>query len=473
MLLSQALRLSSPVLALGGSPAATVVSFVGGGGKSIAMFRLAAELAGQGQRVVMTTTTHLSTSQLQTQRAVLRYDGTSDFPARVVAALAADSPICVVGQDAAAGRVAGIPPAVVDAIARGDSTAVVLVEADGARLRPFKAPAAHEPVLPASTTVLVPVAGITAVGTTLDAGHVHRPEIVARLANAAQGQAVTTLMMARVLTHSEGGLKGRRSGARVVVLLNQVETEAHLNAARTLARLLLLHPAVEGVALATARDAARPVRETRRRVGAIVLAAGAGTRMGDRVKQLLPWAGKTLVENAVDVALHSAVDEKIVVLGAHADEIRPVLGALPVRVVTNPQWVEGHSTSIRLGLRVLSPSMDAAIFINADQPFLTPEIVNAIIQRYAETDATIVAPVYAGKRGSPVLFRRTHFDEFQRLRGEEGGREVLVRHPVEVVSFPSAEPGIDVDTPEDYAASLGRAASPGGAASPKRKIDIV
>ncbi len=455
VLLSQALRLSGPA----------VVSFVGAGGKSTAMFRLAAELASAGgaaapgQRVVVTTTTHLFVSQLQGQVAVRRYDRAPDFAARVGAAVEIDSPVCVVGQDTGDGRVAGIPPGLVDEIARAAGTAIVLVEADGARLRSFKAPAAFEPVVPRSTTLLVPVVGITAVGTKLDAGHVHRPEIVARLANAAQGEPVTSLMIARVLTHTEGGLKGRPPSARVVVLVNQVETDAHLEVARSLARLLLLRPAVQAVALGTARDPIRPVRETRRRVGAIVLAAGAGTRMGDRVKQLLPWAGKTLVENAIDVALHSAVDEKIVVLGARAEEIRAVIGSLPVRVVVNPQWEEGHSTSIRRGLQSLSASMDAAIFINADQPYLTPAIVDAIVQRYAETDASIVMPMYAGKRGSLVIFRRTHFDELQRLRGEEGGREVLGKHPVQVVSFNSSAPGIDVDTPEEYARLLREAPS--------------
>jgi molybdenum cofactor cytidylyltransferase len=119
-------------------------------------------------------------------------------------------------------------------------------------------------------------------------------------------------------------------------------------------------------------------------------------------------------------------------------------------VVINPDWAEGHSTSIRAGLRALPPEYAAAIFMNADQPRLAPHVLNAIIQRFRETSATIVAPRYAGKRGSPVLFERFHFSELSALSGEEGGREVSSRYAVEYVDFPDASLGFDIDTPEEY-----------------------
>lgn len=428
----------------------TVVSFVGGGGKSTAMLRLAAELAAHGKRVLVTTTTHLFASQGLEQGPVVRHDGTADIIARTSAALAERSPVVVVGPDAQDGKVAGVPPELVDELARSGIADAVLVEADGARGRPLKAPAGHEPVVPSSTTLLVPVVGITAIGMRLDAEHVHRPESVARLARENLGELVTVDTVARVVASVEGGLKGNPPAAAAVVLVNQVDTASHLDNARSLAALLLQQPEIDAVAIGAVQNAVTPIREVRRRVGAIVLAAGAGIRMGEQVKQLLTWRGKTFIERAVQVALDSAVDEVVVVLGARADEIYPVIGALPVRVAVNARWPEGHSTSIRLGLQTLSAQIDAAIFINADQPLLTPGIVNAIVQRYAETDAGIVAPLYAGKRGSPVLFRRIHFPEFDRLRGEEGGREILRVHDVELVSFASADGGVDVDTLEEY-----------------------
>ena len=188
----------------------------------------------------------------------------------------------------------------------------------------------------------------------------------------------------------------------------------------------------------------------KKKIAAIVLAAGASTRMGGRVKQLLSWRGKTLIENAIELATQSHADETFVVLGAHADAIRPVVEKTGARIVVNPQWESGHATSIRAGLRALAPEIAAAIFVNADQPFLTREAINALIQRYRDTDAPIIASVFAGKRGSPVLFDRAYFAELEILRGEQGGRELLAKYPVACVEFDDARLGIDVDTWDEY-----------------------
>src|SRR5574341_184794 len=185
------------------------------------------------------------------------------------------------------------------------------------------------------------------------------------------------------------------------------------------------------------------------------MVATAGIRMQGRVKQLLPWRGKTLIENAVQAATQSSVMETAVVLGARAEEIRAVIRDAHARVVINREWETGHASSVRAGLNALPPHADTAIFINADQPMLTARIVDAIIQRYRETDASIVAPIYAGKRGSPVLFDRVHFEELKRLAGEQGGRELIAKYSprVEHVEFADARAGFDIDTPEDYADS--------------------
>lgn len=443
-----------------------VVAFVGGGGKTTAMFRLADELVAQGRRVITTTTTRIFAAQIKLAPHHLNFPLTKggtkgDFISRVRSELSAHPHILITGETNDEGRRSqkrsegdkafGIPPELVDELIAMDEVDTVIYEADGSRMRPFKAPASHEPVLSDRTTILIPVIGISAVGATLDDEHVHRPEIVAQLAGAKSGERVTVDMIARVITHRQGGLKGKPSGARAIVLLNAVESDEQLESVRDLARLVLESDEIEGVAIGSARDE-NPIRETHRRVAAIITAAGAGVRMQGRIKQLLPWRGKTLIENAIEIARQSDVNETIVVLGAHADEIRQVIREPRARVVVNPDWAEGHASSIRAALDAISPTMDAAIFINADQPFLTPTVVNGIIQRYRETDAEIIAPTYAGKRGSPVLFRRIHFDELRSLRGEQGGRELLARYAdrVEHVEFQDAWLGVDVDTVEEY-----------------------
>ncbi len=471
MQLAQALRVR----------AKDVIAFVGGGGKTTAMFRLADELAARNQRVITTTTTRIFAAQIKFAPHHLRYDPqVADPPAPQSVAVSATDPAgllrgaipsgvdflprlgdwlaahphtLVIGAESDDGKALGVPPGLVDELIALDAVDAVIYEADGSRMRPFKAPASHEPVLADSTTVLVPVVGVSVVGTTLDDAHVHRAETVARLASARIGETITPEIVARVIAHPKGGLKNKPRAARVVVLINQVENDSQVGLARGLARLLLAEKEIDAVAIGAVRDPQRPIRETHRRVAAIVTAAGAGVRMPGRVKQLLPWRGQTLIENAVQVATQSSVRETVVVLGAHAQEIRAVIRDAHARVVINREWETGHASSLRAGLNALSPNMDAAIFINADQPMLTASIVDAIIQRCRETDASIVAPLYAGKRGSPVLFDRVHFEELKTLTGEQGGRELIAKYSerVERVEFADARAGFDVDTPEDYA----------------------
>ncbi len=435
MLISDSLRLTT----------GKVVAIVGAGGKTSALFRLADELVAQDRRVILTTTTRLGAAQIIEPH--LRYDAAPEFIARVQAVLQKDRCMMIIGEDVQ-DKVNGVPAEFIDALANLGADAI-LYEADGARRLPFKAPAAHEPVIAPSTTLLVPVIGATIFGKPLDDEHVHRAELAARLAGARLGEPVTPLLAARVIAHSQGGLKNKPSRARAIAFINQVETSAQLDAARELARLLLGYNEIDAVALGAAQNP-NPIAETHRRVAAIILAGGAGARMAGRIKQLLPWRGKTLIENAIDLALKSNVTETLVVLGAHAESIRPVVERTPARIIINRNWANGQSTSIRAGVKALAHTIDAAIFINADQPLLTSQVVNTIVQRYRETDAGIIASEFAGTRGSPVLFDRKHFDELSRLTGEQGGRALLAQYPVERVEFADARWGIDVDTIADY-----------------------
>lgn len=428
-----------------------IIALVGAGGKTTTLFRLADELVTQDKRVVVTTTTRLGANQVGTYPAtMLRFaQADNDFSARVRAALKTNSQVLIVGDHLPGNKVAGVPPELIDQLAALENLDAIIYEADGARALPFKAPAPHEPVIAQATTLLVPVIGVSALGAPLDDAHAHRAEIIARLAGAQIGETITPLIAARVVAHADGGLKNKPDAARVIAFVNQVETESQLNAARALAHLLLGYNTIAAVSIGAAQ-AQNPICETHRRIAAVVFAAGAGTRMQGRIKQLLPWRGKTLVENAIAIATQSKVNETLVVLGAHAADIRAVVRQTGARVVLNREWADGHAASIRAGLNALPPGIDAAIFINADQPWLTSQVIDALIQRCRETDAPIIAPYYAGKRGSPVLFNRKYFFELARLQGEQGGRALLANYPVERIDFADASFGVDVDTLEEY-----------------------
>jgi probable selenium-dependent hydroxylase accessory protein YqeC len=230
-----------------------VVALVGGGGKTSAMFRLAREAVEKGGRAITTTTTRIFAAQIVLAPAhVAAAEATPD---RIAAALAAHHTVLVVGPtDASTGKADGITCELFSDLRAWFRGACLLNEADGSRMRPFKAPAAHEPVIPIETTLVVPVVGADVFGQPLDGDRVHRPELVSALSGAPLGTPVTPAIVARVLTHPDGGRKGVPAGARVVVVINKVERLADRRPAHETAELLLREPAVESVVLTTLRS---------------------------------------------------------------------------------------------------------------------------------------------------------------------------------------------------------------------------
>jgi molybdenum cofactor cytidylyltransferase len=184
-------------------------------------------------------------------------------------------------------------------------------------------------------------------------------------------------------------------------------------------------------------------------VAGVILAAGASRRMG-RSKQVLLWRGKPLICHVAHTALEAGLAPVVVVTGAEAEGVQAALAGAPVEIVHNPNWAEGQSTSVRVGLQALPPDTTAAIFLLADQPHIPIELVRALIERHAQTRPPIVAPMIEGKRGNPVLFDRSVFPDLMTLHGDAGGRLVFSRYPITCVPWNDPHLLLDVDTLEDY-----------------------
>lgn len=189
-------------------------------------------------------------------------------------------------------------------------------------------------------------------------------------------------------------------------------------------------------------------------VGIVILAAGESKRMG-RPKQLLVFEGQPLLVRAVDAALASRGWPVVVVLGAHADAIRPLLATRPVLIAENPAWGEGMASSLRAGVSLLqqfSRSIEAAMIALCDQPAFSAATVDRFVEAQRFTRRSIVASHYSGRNGAPALFLREHFAALSTLTGEEGARALLNRDAEHVTSIDLPEFAIDLDTPEDFAA---------------------
>jgi CTP:molybdopterin cytidylyltransferase MocA len=190
------------------------------------------------------------------------------------------------------------------------------------------------------------------------------------------------------------------------------------------------------------------------RVGIIILAAGASTRMGEP-KQLLSISGDPLVIRATEAALASIAWPIVVVLGAHADRIRPLLARHPVLIAENPAWIEGMASSLRTGIATLqqfSRSLNAAVVALCDQPAFSAAIIDRLISAQRITGRSIVAARYNGRNGAPALFLREHFAALATLTGEAGARELLNSSPERIASVDLPEMSTDLDTPADYSA---------------------
>jgi molybdenum cofactor cytidylyltransferase len=229
-----------------------VVAFVGAGGKTTAVFRLVREAAGLGRRAVASGTARFSEARGGSGLPQVVEEDEDRLLDGVRAALERSNAVIAAAGRFGDGRFTPISYQAVAAMAVEPGIGLVALEADGARMRPFKAPAEHEPALPPAATLVVAVAGADAFGRPLDEASAHRLDRVLALSGADRGDPITPGIVARVLAHPEGGGKSRPTSARFAVLINKVDAVTLPSARETAA---LLHAAgVETVVLARLQD---------------------------------------------------------------------------------------------------------------------------------------------------------------------------------------------------------------------------
>jgi molybdenum cofactor cytidylyltransferase len=432
---------------------ASRLALVGAGGKSTALFCLARSLT---PPVVLTATSHLALSQtLQADRHFLiaslaDIPSVSDIEGNILLFTGVEE-----GE-----RTLGLEQEALESLLSlaDERTLPLLIEADGSRQLPLKAPAPHEPPIPSFVDVVVVVAGLQGLGKSLDEKTVHRSDIFARLSGIPPGSVITPEGLVRVLSSPEGGLKNIPPGARRIALLNQLDDPDLLKKGKHLASMLL--PQYDAVVLASlgdpspdnANQGGERIYWVRERTAGIVLAAGSASRFG-RPKQLLLWNGEALVRRSAQAALQAGLRPVVVVTGAYHQEVQETLAGLDVVIVHNLRWEEGQSTSVKTGLLALPANIGAAVFLLADQPHVTPQLIEALYDSHSVTLSPVTAPLVSGRRVSPVLFDRDTFVSLLSLTGDVGGRGIFATlDPQEITLVPWDDPALllDIDTPEDY-----------------------
>lgn len=200
-----------------------------------------------------------------------------------------------------------------------------------------------------------------------------------------------------------------------------------------------------------------PPSRTEQMVTGLVLGAGGSSRLG-RPKQLLPYAGGTLLGHTVAVARRCGFDRLVVVVGGAAAEVRAAVDLSGVRVVVNEEYRAGCSSSIAAALGAVDPASDALVLMLGDQPGVTAETVRALVA--GRGAAPVAVCRYDDGRGHPIAFARSTFGDLAGLHGDKGVWRLLDRYAdaVAEVAVPGRIP-LDVDTEEDYRAVLEAAGS--------------
>lgn len=191
-------------------------------------------------------------------------------------------------------------------------------------------------------------------------------------------------------------------------------------------------------------------------ISGIILAAGESKRMGEQNKLMLPFRGKTMVENIVDVVLGSDVDEAIVVLGHEAERVKTVLSDRPLQFVTNHYYQQGMTSSIQCGVKVADSQSQGLMICLSDMPLIQVDDLNYLLEYFQQSvrlnpDA-IVLPVFQGQRGHPVIFSSSYKPEILAHQAPNGCKRIIQQHSPQVLAVEMGADRLlkDIDTENDY-----------------------
>ena len=391
------------------------VCLVGAGGKTTALFQLARQISTRS-RVIVTATTHLGVWQipLADHHIIAKsIDDLQSIPNHGVVLITGEIEI---------DRTKPINSAILYWLHENHKKQdlPLLIEADGSRQKSLKAPAEHEPPIPEFSEVVIVVGGLSTIGKPLTEQYVHRPEIFSRLGGLEMGETITPKAVISMLTHPQGGLKNIPPNARRIVLLNQADTPELQSIGGDMARELSDH--FDSVVVGSLqKNSFRTIEHT----AGIILAAGQSTRYGSP-KQLLDWKGKPFVRHIAETALRSGLWPVVVVTGFRSADVESCLKDIPVQIVHNPEYEQGQSTSIKVGVASLPQKTGGALFLLADQPQIPDEAIRTLTEIHAKELQPIIAPlVLEERRANPVLFDRVAFSDLLQLTGDIGGSAIF------------------------------------------------
>jgi molybdenum cofactor cytidylyltransferase len=417
------------------------IALVGSGGKTTLMFELARSFKSQ---VICTTTTHMAQDQLNKADHHFEVNHLNDIPD--LNWKGQGEVIIITGPPVETNRVRGPDPVLLAKIVELAEAwgCPLLVESDGARKLPIKAPDEHEPAIPDFVDTVITLIGLSGLGKPLNAKWVHRPALFSKLTGLEPESVINSTHLVEALISDQGGLKNISPGIHKILMINQIDSFPNWKTFHDQMDLLLSH--YHQVAFGVLED--QMLLEVHHRTAGIVLAGGGSTRFGEP-KQLLDWKGKTLLEHTVQTGLSAGLTPIIVVTGSNHESISSIIPE-DVKVKHNPDWQQGQSTSVKVGVKSLSEDVGGVVFLLVDQPLIPPELILTLRQAHARNQADIICPDAGDRPGNPVLFDRRVFKDLIQLEGDQGGKVLFNRYSPYFINWNDPTVQIDIDSPEDY-----------------------
>lgn len=191
------------------------------------------------------------------------------------------------------------------------------------------------------------------------------------------------------------------------------------------------------------------------KIWGIILAAGESKRMGFP-KMLLDFNGLTMIQHVLKNVTGSQINEVMVVLGAHRNELMGIIRDYPVKYCINSDYKDGMLSSVRCGLRNISADCDAVLVFQGDQPYIPCDVINSVIDAYRGSDKDIVIPVHKKKRGHPIMFNYKYIEFIENIDIADGLRILPRSFHEDVLELETEESGIlkDFDTFEEYSIEI-------------------
>jgi len=434
-----------------------LVSFIGAGGKTTLILRLAEELTAAGHQVIITTTTKIYPPENLPLVLVSSFKPTMTELAKTLE----KHNIVVLGSSIGTdGKLQGLEPAIVNRFFRALKI-FTLVEADGARGKPLKGYNDYEPLIPFESDQVFAVIGADVLGQKVDKAHIHRFERFCTLTGIDAGKIINGIVLAKSYGLMHDIAISQAPAAEYRAILNKADllVRPEKTALDLLDHLVKETGSYRNLLLTTAQDA-NPVKIILQAipqkpavgVAVIVLAAGLSKRMGED-KLSLEIGGSTVFETTLKEILKAGADQVVVVTKPGSSLVSEI-DRFNCQVAENQTPEQGLSSSLKTGLYALNSTIQGALFALADQPQITANLYRLLLSSYRTKLKLVTCPLYRGKRGNPTIFDRRTWALLEQTEGDQGGRSLLKSLAEEQVDYVAVDdPAVitDLDTPADYA----------------------